>query len=93
MSIMEGGVIRTFEKTEVGCIHARDLNTGRSEIAACVRVAEVSSLTYSLSSFMYCVSWQISAINIALLTNPLKYLVFVVLFLEYHVLIFSITTL
>lgn len=51
MSIMEGGVIRTFEKTEVGCIHARDLNTGRSEIAACVRVAEVSSLTYSFVQF------------------------------------------
>lgn len=48
---MEGGVIRTFEKTEVGCIHARDLNTGRSEIAACVRVAEVSSPTYSFVQF------------------------------------------
>lgn len=41
---MESGTIQTSEKTEVACIHARDRSTGRSEVAACVRVAEVHAL-------------------------------------------------
>lgn len=45
ITLMESGTIQTSEKTEVACIHARDRSTGRSEVAACVRVAEVFSLT------------------------------------------------
>lgn len=43
ISISEDGRIRTSERLEVACIHARDRNTARTEVAACVRVAEVSS--------------------------------------------------
>lgn len=45
ITLTESGVIHTSEKTDLACIHARDRSTGRSEIAACVRVAEISSLT------------------------------------------------
>lgn len=41
ITLTESGVILTADKTELACIHARDHSTGRSEIAACVRVAEV----------------------------------------------------
>ncbi|KAG0553510.1 hypothetical protein KC19_12G017200 [Ceratodon purpureus] len=45
ITLTENGVIHTSEKTDLACIHARDRSSGRSEIAACVRVAEISSLT------------------------------------------------
>ena len=44
ITLTESGVIYTSEKTDLACIHARDRSTGRSEIAACVRVAEVNAL-------------------------------------------------
>lgn len=44
ITLTESGVILTADKTELACIHARDHSTGRSEIAACVRVAEVCAL-------------------------------------------------
>lgn len=39
ISISEDGRIRTSERLEVACIHARDRNTARTEVAACVRVS------------------------------------------------------
>ena len=48
ITLTENGVIHTSEKTDLACIHARDRSSGRSEIAACVRVAEVNDLLLSL---------------------------------------------
>ena len=42
MSIsLDGAHIRTSERKDLACIQARDRRTGRTEIAVCVRVAEV----------------------------------------------------
>ncbi|WVZ63130.1 hypothetical protein U9M48_012789 [Paspalum notatum var. saurae] len=40
-SIIDGSKIRTGESNAVDCIQAKDHSTGRTEIAACLRVAEV----------------------------------------------------
>lgn len=40
--VIEGSKIRTWESNEVACIQVKDLITGRTEIASCVRIAEVS---------------------------------------------------
>ncbi|BBM97560.1 nuclear pore complex protein Nup210 [Marchantia polymorpha subsp. ruderalis] len=53
ISISEDGRIRTSERLEVACIHARDRNTARTEVAACVRVAEVAQLTVGGNIFPY----------------------------------------
>lgn len=39
---LDGAHIRTSERKDVACIQSRDRRTGRSEIAVCIRVAEVS---------------------------------------------------
>ncbi|KAJ1288978.1 hypothetical protein BS78_02G130300 [Paspalum vaginatum] len=41
-SIIDGSKIRTGESNAVDCIQAKDHSTGRTEIAACLRVAEVA---------------------------------------------------
>lgn len=38
---VDGGHIKTSERNEIACVQARDRRTGRSEVAVCVRVAEV----------------------------------------------------
>jgi len=40
-SIIDGSKIRTGESNAVDCIQAKDHSTGRTEIASCLRVAEV----------------------------------------------------
>jgi nuclear pore complex protein Nup210 len=40
-SIIDGNKIRTGESNAVDCIQAKDHSTGRTEIASCLRVAEV----------------------------------------------------
>ncbi len=47
VAILDKGRVRTSERMDVACIHARDHSTGRSEIATCIRVAEAWSLTIS----------------------------------------------
>lgn len=42
VSIIDGSKIRTGESSAVDCIQAKDHSTGRTEIAACLRVAEVA---------------------------------------------------
>ncbi|KAL5718155.1 hypothetical protein ACHQM5_011091 [Ranunculus cassubicifolius] len=44
---LDGGRIRTFESNNLGCIQAKDWTTGRTEIACCVKVAEVSQIRVS----------------------------------------------
>uniref|UniRef100_K3ZPX0 BIG2 domain-containing protein n=1 Tax=Setaria italica TaxID=4555 RepID=K3ZPX0_SETIT len=41
-SIIDGSKIRTGESNAVDCIQAKDYSTGRTEIASCLRVAEVA---------------------------------------------------
>ncbi|CAL5090263.1 unnamed protein product [Urochloa decumbens] len=41
-SIIDGSKIRTGESNAVDCIQAKDHSTGRTEIASCLRVAEVA---------------------------------------------------
>ncbi|KAL6838421.1 hypothetical protein ACP4OV_031666 [Aristida adscensionis] len=41
-SIVDGSKIRTGESNAVDCIQAKDHSTGRTEIASCLRVAEVA---------------------------------------------------
>ncbi|XP_062193278.1 nuclear pore complex protein GP210 [Phragmites australis] len=43
-SIIDGSKIRTGESNAVDCIQAKDHSTGRTEIAACLRVAEVTQV-------------------------------------------------
>ncbi|CAK9273031.1 unnamed protein product [Sphagnum jensenii] len=45
VAILDKGRVHTSERMDVACIHARDHSTGRSEIATCIRVAEVASFT------------------------------------------------
>lgn len=40
--IIDGGKIRTKESKDIACVQAKDQLTGRTEIACCIRVAEVS---------------------------------------------------
>ncbi|CAM6103477.1 unnamed protein product [Calypogeia fissa] len=53
ISIIEDGRIRTTERLELACIHARDRNTGRAEVAACIHVAEVSEVMGGGDDFPY----------------------------------------
>uniref|UniRef100_A0A0E0B6Q7 BIG2 domain-containing protein n=1 Tax=Oryza glumipatula TaxID=40148 RepID=A0A0E0B6Q7_9ORYZ len=41
-NIIDGSKIRTGESNAIDCIQAKDLSTGRTEIASCLRVAEVA---------------------------------------------------
>lgn len=41
---LEGAHIKTSERQDVACVQARDRRTGRSEVAVCLRVAEVSQM-------------------------------------------------
>ncbi|PIA51702.1 hypothetical protein AQUCO_01100520v1 [Aquilegia coerulea] len=41
---IDGGKIRTLESDNLGCIQALDRTSGRTEIASCVRVAEVAQI-------------------------------------------------
>lgn len=45
--VIDGNDITTKESNTLACIQAKDKATGRTEIASCVRVAEVSHLSYS----------------------------------------------
>ncbi|EFJ23367.1 hypothetical protein SELMODRAFT_103787 [Selaginella moellendorffii] len=42
---IDDGRINTADRMDVACIHAKDRDAGRSEIAVCVRVAEVAQMT------------------------------------------------
>ncbi|KAJ7521110.1 hypothetical protein O6H91_19G038600 [Diphasiastrum complanatum] len=53
ISILEGGRLKTSERTDLACVQARDRNTGRSEVAACIRVAEVAQMTVGDEQFPY----------------------------------------
>ncbi|XP_042500148.1 nuclear pore complex protein GP210 [Macadamia integrifolia] len=41
---IDGGRIKTTESNNIACIQAKDRTTGRTEIATCVRVAEVAQI-------------------------------------------------
>lgn len=49
----DGFRIKTTESNNLGCIQARDRLTGRTEIASCVRVAEVAQIRISTKSFPF----------------------------------------
>ncbi|KAH9331454.1 hypothetical protein KI387_003562, partial [Taxus chinensis] len=50
---IQGGRIKTSERNTIACIEAKDRTTGRFDIAACVRVAEVSQLTAEVKDFPF----------------------------------------
>lgn len=43
---IDGDRIKTTESNNIACIQAKDRNTGRIEIASCVKVAEVCSFIF-----------------------------------------------
>ncbi|KAI4366879.1 hypothetical protein MLD38_022689 [Melastoma candidum] len=48
---LEDGRIRTSKTNELACIQAKDRETGRTEVASCVRVTEVSQVRFSDKEF------------------------------------------
>lgn len=52
-NIIDGSKIRTGESNAIDCIQAKDHSTGRTEIASCLRVAEVGCW-YSNYIYFYC---------------------------------------
>lgn len=50
---IRGGCVKTSKRNTIGCIEAKDRVTGRVEIAACVRVAEVSQLKIETEDFPF----------------------------------------
>ncbi|CAI0454950.1 unnamed protein product [Linum tenue] len=51
--IIEGEKIRTTESNNVGCIQAKDRITGKTDIACCIRVAEVAQIRITNEEFQY----------------------------------------
>lgn len=50
---IRGGSVKTSKRNTIGCIEAKDRMTGRFEIAACVRVAEISQFRIETEDFPF----------------------------------------
>uniref|UniRef100_A0A5B7BTW7 BIG2 domain-containing protein n=1 Tax=Davidia involucrata TaxID=16924 RepID=A0A5B7BTW7_DAVIN len=50
---IDGGRIKTMESNNLACIQAKDRSTGRTEVASCVRVAEVSQIRITTKEFPF----------------------------------------
>ncbi|TVU10546.1 hypothetical protein EJB05_44087, partial [Eragrostis curvula] len=56
-SIIDGSKIRTGESNAVDCIQAKDHSTGRTEIASCLRVAEVAQVRVAASGSSFQIAY------------------------------------
>ncbi|ONK57184.1 uncharacterized protein A4U43_C10F17460 [Asparagus officinalis] len=67
--VIDGSKIRTRESNELACIQAEDQITGRTEIASCVRIAEVAQLRASTTGSTFHVAYLATDAKMELAIN------------------------